>query len=500
MAFKLTLSGGGETVDFMDSTNYKVVDEGFDIGTPQVNRRAFNFMANRFISQDEMYEYRDATIKFEIHGTSRSDIMDKFHKIERIIMRANNQYRLNVPVELQYQWDGQTNTTYFDVIAADPVMDPGTLSIEKMFEVRGGAQVLGGLELKLKLSPFGYYISPINGTMSEIPLAVSGASKATGGVTVYNQFSTNADKNWVEIAAVDAPGGGRILTRLEITYTTADWLETHVGHRVSPYPTASLKLEAENAGMGGGVPSASIQVDADASNGNVGRVVSSAGVHSAILGGYFPTFEWTVDPDTLFGRFLAVATFNGKVINNAGATDTGTWLTTGVGEYVVTYRLWKNRWKKLRQAIDRVPTGVHQLPFENLDLGDLGNLESGAWIAMFFGFDSGNSTFNQDLDFLDLIPIDSGYRRYIFRGGGTPVAGTIIDDGFKGQLGYKKTSNSAIMNNVVGLFDPIRLFPGVAQRLYFSTATSATSGVGSNGAISYTVRLYGTPTTLALAV
>lgn len=493
MAFVLKIIGNGETADFLNGSEFKVVDGGFDIGTPQVNRRAFPFGVNRFQSLDEYYEWRDATIRFEIHGTDRSDVISKLHKIERIIGVANSRHSLAKPVELQYAWDGQSNITYFDVIGADPVLDPGTLSIERMFETRDGKQVLGGLELRMRLSPFGYYISPVSGTPTEVPLAINGSAKATGGRTVYNPYSTNADKNWVEVAGSDIASGGKVLTRLEITLSQADWETIHIGQRITPFPSSTLLLEAESgtSGPGGG----SVVPHASASNGNYVNF-QEVGAHAATLDVNFPVREWVLGP-TYKGRYLVMANSFGKVNENVTSTDSGIWMTSGIAEYLETYRRWLNRWRKLSINPDRQPIGVFQVPMEDLDLDAYGTLAD-TQLGIFLGWDSGAGTFNFDLDSISLLPIDQGYRLLVHRSG-SGSTGTVIDDGWRNMLAYKRTSDSKVIPNVIGIYDPISLVPSVTQRLYFNVGYTE-SLFGSSSATSYTVRMYVVPTSVAMAV
>lgn len=463
--FLLKITNGTETADFI-SAEFKLVDGGFDVGTPEVQRSMYEYLMDRMIPVMENYGPRAATIEFEAHGATRADVLASIQKIERIVLFANEQFYFNKRVELQWAWEGSTDITYFEILSGDPVLSPDTMSVEKMHETRDGNIVLGGLRLSLQLSPFGYNVSPVSGSMTEIPLKNAlQPSKATGGCPI--NFPWESQTNYVEVEAADVPGGGRLLTRIEASSGSPYeiWNQMFIGHRVSPFPTGALLFEGENAGIGTHGAGSSNQSHPNASNNSYKQL--SVGPASPFLATVFKTYYWTLDKQQI-GTFLAFAHF-------FDSPDNALWFTAGQTFYTDENRNSVNKWRKVVPGDTALPLGIIQNPPDFRSLNALGDGDQYGYLFSFHhGHDTLSGSENINLDFTYLLPVDHGLRVWVSRGSTTDASrtGKFVDDGFLGLNYIKRSDNNLLQTNWFTLYDPIRLYPNRDQRLYFNAIGS----------------------------
>ena len=127
MAATVTLTDSVDSVDFMDGTNYKVMEGGLD--TPMPARRNAVWGGRRDGSDliEDEYENREVTIRLGIYASSSDNVDQRIQDVLKLVEQARRwaKRRKGSPVELQYKKDGATDTTYFDVLDGELTL-PGT--------------------------------------------------------------------------------------------------------------------------------------------------------------------------------------------------------------------------------------------------------------------------------------------------------------------------------------------------------------------------------------
>jgi len=216
--FKLTLSDGVETVDFM-STYVRVANGGFDIGMPTATHTLGMVRPGFYSPLSVDYEYRSTHIKFHVAGETRANIIAILQKIERILRRLDNRARpdagINSRGELVYAWDGSTNPTYFEVYGGDLQLPNDILSVEKLHARSDGMWMLPEVELILQVSAYGYGTPLTSDDLIQIPLYNPTVSGPTlDPVRIQNVKVSTPQYNYVDIAAGSVPGSQPYLTKL----------------------------------------------------------------------------------------------------------------------------------------------------------------------------------------------------------------------------------------------------------------------------------------------
>lgn len=314
------------------------------------------------------------------------------------------------------------------------------------------------------------------GARAELALDnTSTASKATGGVTVYNHHdSTSGHDNYVDIAAGDV--GGVLPTPLELSFynsynSATRTYNVHIANNVFASPTTFTHiLEAE---------------DCTAVSGGAAATASASSSN-----GYYQAATWASDGETMALRWNLSAAFLAKAKGNRfrvlGRVASGT--STGLRAQLKTFLAVTAIAETPEVAVDDglVDFGVVQLPPYLTGETDL--------YALTFelrGRRTGGATLN--LDYLQFTPLD-GYRVLIPRGYGALYTTTIVDNGITGSL-YVDWAGSGKTGHYIAHGSPVLLWPSVAQRLYFLCTNSAG---GSDIDRTHTVRVYYRPRLLTI--
>lgn len=463
--FTLKLTDGTETVDFLGDI-YGVMEGGFNISS--IRARKPNLALYRpgpfFIPVETKDIPREGEIRFRTSGTDRGEAIENLGKIRRILRRAEARKRWGAGkrVELQYAWEGSDEITYFEVYggAVDPPED--ALSIDKMHVKHEGRYIIPECSCQLWLSTYGYSISPLNGSPTEIALYnPSVGSKQTGGVNINNPYTAHAGNptahyNYVEIDGDDIPGSEPYITVLRMTTDPTYWsyVKTfYIGHRVTPFPT-KLIFEGDDS-LGGGSNN-------DDNNASKGSYKSKSKTPGGPGVDYFADLYWQLGNGTV-GTFYA---FLSSFINTPNYWH----FAVGVDDY--TY--WDCRWignyqRGNSQGTSKsIPLGVIQLPPGGHELAAMGTLHPNLCVGIFLAYEQ-SGTIWWYLDYMYLLPIDDGLRILYNRGvGGPETAGYIYDDAWNGQVYRKESSGSYYISApFFGLMEPIKLEPKIDQRLYF---------------------------------
>lgn len=307
----------------------------------------------------------------------------------------------------------------------------------------------------------------------------SAGGPATGGVTVYNHDDSGVGHdNWVAIAAAQVTGAIPAPVELQITNThnvSPRTYNLHIAHNVLSDP-ANLThiLEAENAST---ITSGVTTPVATSSNGNYVATTVGSGAESRY-------FQWTLSTALLNAcagnRFRVLARF-------AGTAPTGLKARLKVLFELTT--LWEGPQFLLNAGSGEFlqDLGVVRLPPALVGTGNVYPL----YLDLYYE-KAGGGTVN--LDFLALLPLD-GYRKLEPLGYGLGYNARIVDDMIESYVYTDGWATSGKTPHYVGFGDPILLWPGRDQRLYFY-ADKNTSGTDIDQ--TFSVRAYLRPRVLTI--
>lgn len=472
--FSLTLTDNVNSVNFISNPTYYVMDGGFDIGTPGIRREFSEVRPGFFVPVVYDVEYREATLRFEIRGNTRTEVLNSLHKIEKILRNVSAQVRVSAGRrgELSYAWVGATNITYFEVYSGHIELPGDILSVEKMFVTDNGRVVLPDITLKLYLSGMGYGASIYSEATLELPLYnPSVGAKQTGGVTIKNPAS--GQYNYVEIDGADIPGSSPAITKIQLAYGSPynRWVSTFIGLQQSPFSSKLLFPNADVTNFG------LTWTSADA---GVHKTTSWTGAYSNVL----PACHVGLDNNTIGTFYAFYRAYN--ELSQSVQVSFGLWdsVYNGIsspGEYVGVTT--SGRYS--------LPLGPIRLPQASPILGNYGNLAASMalWVAA-----EGTGTLS--LAHISLLPITNGLRVWHVRGTPTDISLTFVDDHWKG-LQYAKNGSNQVTTPFFGLMDAIKLEPGVTQRLYFTSLGISNSETELQR--TFTARVYAVPTFSTLA-
>lgn len=204
MAYTLILRDDSDSVNFM-GVAYRLRDGGLDIWTPKKKQVWGGESVYSHGSQlvTSTFENRKVRLWFQITGESRSEITQNVSRIEQILEHARQRSieETGSRVELEYQWDGASKSTYFEVIDGELRWPKDTMSVKQVHQQdENGRWIITNFYLTLVCAPFAYSISPVSGAATELPLTNGNGTDVTGGLTVWNHNdSGTGHDNWVEI-------------------------------------------------------------------------------------------------------------------------------------------------------------------------------------------------------------------------------------------------------------------------------------------------------------
>ena len=211
MAFKLLITDGTLSIDFL-STAYKLRDSGLDIMTPNKKQVWGGESVYSHGSQlvTSTFENRRIRVWFQVTGATRDELAQNISSVERILESARQRSieEQGARVELQYQHEGSSGITYFEILDGQLRWPRDTMSVGQVHQ-RDEADrfILYDFQLILECDPFAYPISPVNGTPTELSLTNGNGTDVTGGLRVYNHDDATAGHdNWVEIDGADISG------------------------------------------------------------------------------------------------------------------------------------------------------------------------------------------------------------------------------------------------------------------------------------------------------
>jgi hypothetical protein len=503
MAFVLKLvNSASQVVDFM-GTGYLVSEGGFNIS---LSRREPKFAIYKpgpfFIPVAQQETYRVATLKFSAVGATRSAVLAQIGKVRQILTQAEARKRLGAGgrIELQYKWDGATNTTFFEVYGGDISLPDDALSIEKIhYKDENGNYVLPEIELTLYISTYGYSIDLFSGTPTQVELSNENGTDTLNYLTFRNagEFSSNYRDNWVEIAADQLPGSEPYLTIIDIDTNDAnfklfDYL--YIGLQPGDFPWGAndfpldqwLILDEDENILSFGTAYS----DSNCSNGyyEEGQYSGSVGVPSTA------TIAFNImSSNPVFGTYYVFLNGRNYLPQNlhlaAGYNPDANhkWNLHYVGDF-----------NSPADATTRyMALGPMQIPPDR-DIAQFGVMDYGIEMGIFGGYEATPTTWSYDC--IILLPMTGGLRIWQNRGVDTVafLNGYLVDDGWKGVLYYDDAGAGNIRQPMIPYLEPLKLEPNMKQRLYFHSFATGGS-VANHYARIMKVKVYVVPTFSTLA-
>lgn len=289
----------------------------------------------------------------------------------------------------------------------------------------------------------------------QIPLTNGNGTNNTTGLTVYNHNDAGTGHdNYVDIAAADIDGDMPGPTRLEVTnsYATGKLFTLWVGQNWTDPDNMTHILEAEDSSGGSDIS------DSGCSGGYYSQYALGSGAESEM-------FTWSLSASYLnackgnyykfMARFEAGDPANVKFRIRLKYNAVTIWQSGQVS-------LDQSRAFQIRDiATLRLPPWL------------VGQTSLAALSLVLTGQQSTGSSINVNLDFLQVTPVD-GWRMLECAGYGIDQNERLMDDGFNKVSYIDNGSGLAKVGDFVGYGEPIHLYPGKKQRLYFLMHSSTT--------------------------
>lgn len=308
----------------------------------------------------------------------------------------------------------------------------------------------------------------------QIPLTNGNGTNDTSGLTIYNHDDADtspAHDNWVSIEADDIEGDLPGPTRLEVinTYATSGLLTLWIGQNWTDPDNFIHMLEGENSSTG------SEESIAGTSGGKYRRYALASGAEATM-------FTWTLNDsflDTCYGQYYKfLARFQGAA---------PTWVKLRIKlQYAVT-----TIWESGQITMDSSRAfQIRDLFTLRLPPWLLGQTNLKTLTMLMTGQQTTGSPVNVDLDFIQITPLD-GWRMLECAGYGVVQNSRMVDDGFNEVAYIDNGAGDDKAGILVGYGNPITLYPGKKQRLYFLMHTW--EGDKAEIARTATVKLYYRP-------
>lgn len=291
-------------------------------------------------------------------------------------------------------------------------------------------------------------------------------------LTVYGVDDSQTGKdNWVDLTGTDLLGDIPGATRIEVTNTynnAGDTTDVFLALNKNSTPASFNHVLEGESGTGGttkpSTPDYTVYSNGRYSEFSVGTTQARA-------------LYWTLSSTQL--GYAAGNDFR-MVVKFSSAPESGTWVRPRVTvDSVLT--IWEGPWILLSSS------GLQEIGTVRLPPGLLSGMACGLRLELYFKRPAGGVTMG--IDFLHLYPTD-GWRKLVSAGFNLSYALLLVDDGFC-ECVYL-ISGSGSLTSYIGYGEQIKLWPGVNQRLFVTTA-------GSNQAVrTSSVRVYYRPRRITL--
>jgi hypothetical protein len=459
MTFKLLLKDDTTSIDFL-SAAYKLRDRGFDLWTPKKKQVWGGESVYSHGSQlvTSTFENRRLRMWFHVTGATRDELASRISAIENLLEKARQRSieQTGSRVELQYQWDGSSGITYFEIIDGELRWPKDTMSVEQVHQTdESGNYIITDFYLTFVMAPFAYPISPVSGVPTELAISNGNESDKIGGLQVWNHDDAGSGHdNWVQIDGSDFAGDFEAKVKLILEADSGEAEKTskiYIGVRKGDLTFRHI-LEDDDEEFVFGSPTPT--TDADYSSGGTYTEITFADTDGEIdLIRWALTaaqVEATQGPFRFFGR----------------CHEGDHWDQNGSYAIAIKYGtaiLFQSGWvKPIDTTTELLDFGTIYLPpwLVGTPTG-LADLK----VSIRAKRDTvGNTTIN--LDYVALMPQDGGYRILEYRATGVAQFEETIDDGWE-EIVYHVNTSGKKTGLPFGLMPRIVLRPGNDCKIFF---------------------------------
>src|SRR4030042_6126552 len=418
MSMQLYIIYAGITLDFQ-ANGYKLLD-GFFPATPDENMESVSDQFNLFIK-----------------GSSASDLRSKITAIRLAFEHAKN-----------HKDDAQAAYLYFDVDDSGDAWMSKLLGGSVIYNSnldRNWRQTKAVATIIIERKPYWDAKNEV-----QVPLTNGNGTNNITGLTVSHNDDAGASPyhdNWVEIAAADVLGDMPGPTRLELTnnYATQRLYTVWIGQNWTDPDNLTHILEAEDSTGG------TDKSDSGCSGGYYSEYILASGAETEM-------FTWSLGAsllDACKGQYYKILA---RFVTGAPTS--------------VKFRL------KLKYAATTIwQSGQITLDAtRSLQIRDMFTLRLRPWLLgqtdlsalslILTGHQITGSPVYVEPDFLQITPLD-GWRMLECAGYGVVQNERMIDDGMNGNSYIDNGAGDDKAGIVAGYGNPIGLYPGKKQRLFF---------------------------------
>jgi len=422
MTMQLYIVYGGITLDFQ-ADGYEVLG-GF---YPETADEGMESISDQF--------------QIRIQGSSSADLHAKINAIRLAFEHAKRHKNDAQAAWFYYEVDNSSNAWMSKLLDGDVIYDSKLESTWRHYIVIA--------TIIVERKPYWDAMDEI-----QVPLTNGNGTNNTAGLTVFNHddgggASPNHHDNWVEIAAADVLGDLPGPTRLEIlnTYASSRLFVSWIGQNWTDPANFDHIIEGEDSSTG--TPHAG---DSSSSGG--------AYMESSLASGAEATmFTWALTDsflNTCWGQYY-------KIIVR---------FKDSAPLFPIKYRIklvysGTTIWQSGQVLLDTTRGySVRDLFTLRLPPWLLGQTNLTALTMIMTGQQNTGSPISVNLDFEQITPLD-GYRMLECAGYGVVQNGRMIDDGLNEVAYIDNGAGDDKAGILIGYGNPIALYPGKKQRLYF---------------------------------
>lgn len=437
MTHSLTISDGTTTVSLTTSTTAFLLD--YEPSTPNITQQE---AISAIVDGGELTSATQRNVtesaRALIVGANGAAVQTTVRTIERLLRQAEERQRLKggpAKVYVNVQMDSDVNVWRSEILSGSVAL------MDRVWEEWSNNQA----EIVITWSRRFYWEEGESYVAIYNPETDSNVTE----LDIVNH-NNGTDRNYAQIPAASIGGSLPAACRIELKNTTGGTLgynNVYIGYaRWVNGASWDHTVEGEDNEQGGGTDTS----DAGSSGGNYhARTWTPSVDYSSIQ--YIFSITGTQLGYANGGYFRLLARFT----NNPNAT---TYVKTQVRSQG-TNILFETPEVKLK-AQQLQDLGVIQLP---PSLSQLPSYALGTLALYMFARDTAAGSMS--IDYIQLTPLD-GWRHLNVIGTNFADDTIVIDDGMA-DIAYTQEPSVGAQGNIVALGQPILLWPGVAQRLYF---------------------------------
>lgn len=151
MTFTVKISNGKTEADFLDDTNFNLVEGGLRLQSPRYNKLSsaplVGVHGNRY-SQVE-YQNRMVTMSVDVKGSTYPTLMANVNTLSKLINEANGGSCVDLVIQVQ-----DSDTSYLKILSGALTLPDQMFSLEGVHWYDGAIYSLNNIKLNLETSPF----------------------------------------------------------------------------------------------------------------------------------------------------------------------------------------------------------------------------------------------------------------------------------------------------------------------------------------------------------